>query len=106
MAATSLLSVSRSLTTLGTSYKWDGSHSICLLVTGLFHLEYPQRDFPDGSAVKNLPPMQEMQVGPLGQEAPLEEEMATHYNILAWKIPWTEEPGSLQSLGLQRVRHD
>ena len=52
VAATSFLSGSRSLTTLGTSYKWDGSYSICLLVTGLFHLEYPQRDFPDGSAVE------------------------------------------------------
>ena len=42
----------------------------------------------------------------LGQENPLEEEMATHSNILAWNIPWTEEPGGLQSMGLQRVMHD
>ena len=42
----------------------------------------------------------------LGQEDPLEEEMATHFNILAWKIPWTEEPGGLLSTGLQRVGHD
>ena len=41
-----------------------------------------------------------------GQEDPLEEGMATHSNILAWRIPWTEEPGELQSMGLQRVRHD
>ena len=50
--------------------------------------------------------MQEMQVPSLGQEDPLEEEMATHSNILAWAIPWTEEPDGLQSMGSQRVRHD
>ena len=50
--------------------------------------------------------MQEMQGPSLGQEDPLEEEMATHSSIIAWKIPWTEEPSGLQSLGLQRVRHD
>ena len=48
----------------------------------------------------------EMWVRSLGQEDPQEEEMATHSSILAWKIPWTEEPGGLQSMGLQRVRHD
>ena len=53
--------------------------------------------------VKNLPAMQETQVGSLGGEDPLEEEMATHSSILAWKIPWTEEPGRLQSMRLQRV---
>ena len=42
----------------------------------------------------------------LGQEDPLEKEMATHSNILAWEIPWTEEPGGLQSMGSQRIRHD
>ena len=42
----------------------------------------------------------------MGQEDPLEEEMATHFNILAWEIPWTEEPGGLQSIGLQRVGHN
>ena len=65
--------------------------------------------FPIGSAVKNLPAMQEpqeMQVRPLGQEDPLEARMATHSNILAWRISWTEEPGGLQSMGLQRVRPD
>ena len=50
--------------------------------------------------------MQETQVQSLGQEDSLEEEMATHPSILAWIIPWTEEPGGLQSMGLQRVRHD
>ena len=48
----------------------------------------------------------EMQVQSLGQEDPLEEEMATYSSILAWKIPWTEETGELQSMGSQRVRHD
>ena len=47
-----------------------------------------------------------MQVRALGQEGPLEKEMATHSSILAWRIPWTEEPGRLQSKGSQRVRHD
>ena len=49
---------------------------------------------------------QEIQVQSLGQEDPLEKGMATHSSILAWKIPWTEEPGGLQSMGLQRVRQD
>ena len=56
--------------------------------------------------VKNLPAMQETQVQSLGQEDPLEKEMATHSSILPWEIPWTEEPGRLQSIGLQRVGHD
>jgi len=56
--------------------------------------------------VKSLPEMQEIQVQSLGQEDPLEKGMATHSTILAWKIPWTEESGRLQSMGSQRVRHD
>ena len=56
--------------------------------------------------VKNLPAVQETQVRSLGQEDPLEKEMANHSSILAWKIPWTEERGGLQSMGLQRIRHD
>ena len=56
--------------------------------------------------VRNLPAMQETWVGSLDQEDPLEEEMAIHSSILAWRIPWTKEPGGLQSMGLQRVRHD
>ena len=62
--------------------------------------------FPDGSTVKNLPAMQETQVQSLGQEVPLDKEMATHSSILAWRISWTEEPGGLQSMRLQRVGHD
>ena len=50
--------------------------------------------------------MQEMQVQSLGQEGPHEKEMATHSSILAWEIPWTQEPGRLKSLWLQRIRHD
>ena len=56
--------------------------------------------------VKNLPAMQETQVHSLGQEDPLEKEMATHSSLLAWRIPQTEEPGGLQPMGWQRVRHD
>ena len=56
--------------------------------------------------IKNTPAMQEMQVRSLGGEDPLEKEMATHSSILAWRILWTEEPGGLQSKGLQRVGHD
>ena len=50
--------------------------------------------------------MQEMQVQSLGWEDPLKKEMATHSSILAWKIPWTEEPGGLQSMGSQRIGHN
>ena len=56
--------------------------------------------------VKNLPAMQGTCVRYLGQEDPLEKGMATHSSILAWRIPWTEEHGGLQSMGSQRVRHD
>ena len=58
-------------------------------------------DFPGGSVVKNLPALQETWVQSLGQEDPLEKEMATHSSILTWKILWTEEPGELQSMGSQ-----
>ena len=56
--------------------------------------------------VKNLPAMQDTQVQSLDQEDPLEKGMATHSSILAWRIPWTEEPGGLQSMVSQRIRHD
>ena len=64
---------------------------------------------PGGSVVKNLPAMPEPQetgVPSLGREDPLEKVMATHSSILAWRIPWTGESGRLQSIGLQRVRHN
>ena len=56
--------------------------------------------------VKNLPAMQETWVRSLGQEDPLKKELVIHSSILAWRIPWTEEPGRLQSMGSQRVGHD
>ena len=67
------------------------------------------RGFPGGSAVRNPPAMQELQetwVQSWDQDDPLEEGMAIHSSILAWEIPWTEELGGLQSMGLQRVRYD
>ena len=57
-------------------------------------------------AVKNLLAMQETGVRSLGQEDPLEKGIATHSSVPAWEIPWTEEPGALQSVGSRRVRHD
>ena len=62
--------------------------------------------FPVAQMVENLPAMQVTWVQSLGQEDPLEKGMETHSSILAWRIPWTEEPGRLQSIRLQRVRHD
>ena len=56
--------------------------------------------------VKRLPTVRETQVQSLGREDLLEKETATHSSVLAWKIPWTEEPGRLQSMGSQRVRHN
>ena len=56
--------------------------------------------------ITNLPAKQETQIRSLGGEDPLENEMATYSSILVWTIPWTEEPGGLQSMGLQRVGHD
>ena len=56
--------------------------------------------------VKNLPTMQETWVPSLGQEDPLEKGMATHSNVLAWRIPWMEEPCGLQSMGSQKFKHD
>ena len=61
---------------------------------------------PVAQTVKSLPAVQETQVLSLGQEDPLEKEIATHSNTLAWKIPWVEEPGRLQSMGSQRAGHN
>ena len=69
----------------------------------------PSKGFPGGSVVKACLPMQEpqeTQVGSLGREDPLGEGMAAHSSILAWRTPWTEEPGGLQSMGSQRAGHD
>ena len=65
-----------------------------------------QRPHLVAQMVKNLPAMQETQVQSLGRENPLEKGTAIHSSILAWRIPWTEESGRLQSMGSQRVRHD
>ena len=86
------------------------SLSLFTLQTSLYLSNFsppaPNIGFPVAQMVKNLPAMQETQVPSLGQEGPLEKEMATHSSILAWRIPWTEKPGGLQSIGLQRVGHD
>ena len=63
-------------------------------------------DFPTAQMVKRLPAMQETRVRSLVGEDPLEKAMATNSSTLAWKIPWTEEPGRLWSMGSQRVRHN
>ena len=73
---------------------------ICFIQSGVY------MGFPCDSVVKNPSAMQEMQILFLGRENPLKESMATYSNILAWKIPWTEGPDKLQSVGSQRVGHD
>ena len=65
-----------------------------------------QLGFPGGSEGKDLPAMWETWIQSLGWEDPLEEGMATYFSILAWRIPWTEDPGVLQPMGSQRVRRD
>ena len=67
--------------------------------------EMRKRTSPVAQMVKNLPEMWEIRVRYLGQGDPLEKEMATHSSTLAWKVPWTEEPVGLQSLGSQRVQY-
>ena len=71
-------------------------------------MQRPQNNasLPNGLVVKNLPAMQELQVQSLGHEDSLEKDMATYSSILAWRIPWTEELGGLQSIVSQRVGHD
>ena len=69
-------------------------------------IQRPVVGFPGGSVVENLPAMQETRVRSLGQEDPLEKGMATHFSIPARRIPWTGEPGWLQSMGSQRVGPD
>ena len=74
--------------------------------TGFAHGYVQLRGFLSGSAGKNPPTRLETQVWSLGWEDPLEEVMATYSSTLAWRFPWTEEPGGLQSMGSQRVRHN
>ena len=77
------------------------THCLALLPMACFCI--PRKlGFPGGSAVRNLSAVQETRVPSLGREDSLEEEMATHTSILAWRIPWTEEPGGLQSMGSQK----
>ena len=80
---------------------WDLLKKVTFIIFYL-HQEIPYV----AQTVKSLPTMRETQVQSLGREDPLEKEVATHSRILAWKIPWTEDPGRLQSLGSQRVGHD
>ena len=84
--------------------KSDGKQTYTLWLLYMFTIYY--YGFPGGLDGKNLPAMQETQVRSLGWEDPLKKGMATHSSILAWRIPWTEESGRLQSIGLQRVRQD
>ena len=83
------------------------SHSVSL-VTGLIPLAYcpPERASLVAQRLKHLPEMRDTRVPSLGGEDPMEKEMAAHSSILAWKIPWTEEPGGLQSMGSRRDGYD
>ena len=72
----------------------------------LASLYKPSQTSQVGQWLRTPLPMQETQIPSLGREDLLEEEMATHSSVLAWEIPWTEEPGGLQSMGLQRVGHN
>ena len=93
---------------------WLKQILLCIVWKPAFHDDlwitlpwYSLYGFPFvAQVVKHLPVMQDIQAWSLGQEDPLEKEMATHSSILAWKVPWTEEPSGLQSMGSQRVRHD
>ena len=82
---------------------WGGSNETVLY---LVVVNYMTIAVCPAQRLKRLPAMQETWVRSLGWEDPLEKEMATHSSILAWRIPWTEEPGGLRSTGSQRVRHD
>ena len=77
-----------------------------IIIPFLIHLLESEAAVSVAQTVKNLPAVQATQVRSLGQEDPLEKGMATHSSILAWRIPWTEKSGGLQSMGLQRVRHN
>ena len=79
--------------------------SCCVTLCQLLNLSFPRASLV-AQRLKSLPAMRETWVQSLGQEDPLEKEIATHSSILAWRIPWMKEPGGLQSTGSQRVRHD
>ena len=86
----------------------QGSQSLGQInkIEDFFWLPITDDGFPGGSNVKHLPAMRETWVRSLGWEDPEEKEMATHSSILAWKLPWMEKPGRLQSMGSQSVEHD
>ena len=79
---------------------------VCIYVCVYTHIYIYTQASLVAQRIKCLPANQEIRVQSLSWEDPLEKEMATHSSILAWRIPWTEEPGGLQSTGLQRVGHD
>ena len=85
----------------GSSWLRDQTHVACICRWVLYHWTSLV-----AQTVKRLSTMQETWVRSLGREDPLEKEMAIHSSTIAWKIPWTEEPSKLQSMGLQRVGHD
>ena len=93
---------------------YAGLKKIVTSLEGLFHhlffllsaKNYCLSGLPRRLMVKNPPSMQKTRIQSTGQEDPLKDEMATHSSILAWRIPWTEKPGELQSMGSQRVEHD
>ena len=89
-------------------HKWDMNCFMCKLTLIMCWFYDNLVSFASlvAQTVKQLPIMRETRVRSLGWEDPLEKEMATHSSIVAWRIPWTEEPGGLQSTGSQRVRHD
>ena len=93
-------------TPLGVVRQWNAGQGPMLGVKPTTAFEVFSLGFLVAQMVKHLSAMLETQVQSLGREDPLEKEMATHSSTLALKIPWTEEPGKLQSMGLQRVRHD
>ena len=89
----------------------EGEETVLPLSLSLFFFSFlcgskPTEGFLVTQSVKNVPTVQEIRVQSLGLEDPLEKEMATHSSTLAWKIPWTEEPGGLQTMGSERVGHD
>jgi len=86
---------------------FDDAHSVwCEVISHCsFDLHFSNSELPWCLRRQSLPAVQETQVQSLGQEDPLEKEMATHSSMLAWKIPWTEEPDRRQSMGSQRVGH-
>ena len=106
------INVEGKLSALGNYYNWSLLHLVTNLALSTttwrryncyFHFT---AGFPGGSLVKNPPLMQEMWVQSLVKSGRSQKEMAIHSSILAWEIPWTEEPGGLQSMGSQRVKHD